>query len=251
MAALAGLVGGCASANNLLPQSARNLPHNMSGYQQSVETEYRSINADLNQAIRVEETVVASDPGYTGGYERLASLFILAGQTSSAVDVLKRATARAPRHSEVWVALGQAEAAYGTPKASEHAYRRALSVNAGAWMAWDGLGFVAVSEGQSRSAWRDSQSALDVGGQQGPTMDLRGRVLLQQGDPGGALVQFSDAAKLEPNWWQAYYDEARAQLALGEYKAAGRALRRAARLNPSSGSVWQMKTALSQIQRRL
>jgi tetratricopeptide (TPR) repeat protein len=242
---------GCAPANNLLPAANQHLPRGMAAYQQSVEINQRNISAELNQAIRTEETVVATDPGYANGYIRLAGLFLKAGQPSAALAALKRACQVKPGDAAHWVVLGQAQAAYGTPQNAVNAYRRALSINPGQWIAWDGLGFVAVTQGHLSQASQDAQRAFQAGGPQGPTYDLMGRILLEKNDPTDALTLFREAEQVESTWWQPYYDQARAELALGDQSAAGRALARSLQLDPMRGQAWQLKSQLGQAERKV
>ncbi len=242
---------GCGSNNYLLPSAAKRLPNGMAGYQQAVERQSRDITAELNVAIRNEETVVATDPGYAGGYMRLASLFIEGGQPHSALSALRIACRLAPKNGSDWVTLGQAEARYGSLAAAQSAYQQALRLNPGNWMAWDGTGFLAVSRSHYADAWKDGETALEAGGVQGPTEDLMGRVLYGQGDPSGALQYYAKAQAVEPNWWQSYYDAARASMALGDQHGAEISLGRALQLDPGSGAVWQLKRNLSRAERNV
>lgn len=254
LAVLGGLllaVSGCASTNYLVPVANRHLPRNMSGYQESIETQSRTLTSTLNQTIKTEETVLANDPGYVNGYIRMAGLFIRAGQTQAAIQTLTRACHLEPQNAAHWLVLGQAEAIYGTSQAASAAYHQALKVNPAQWAAWDGLGFLAISHGALGEAWKDSQAALQTGGPEGPTDDLMGRVLAAQGDPSGALSYYVQAQQVEPNWWQSYYDAARANLVLGNQRTAMKDFSRALQLDPTSGPVWQWKMALSQAEKRV
>jgi tetratricopeptide (TPR) repeat protein len=247
---LAVTAAGCSSSYSALPASGQNLPGGFSGYQQAVETEYRAMTATLNQSIRTQEAVVANNPRYADGYVRLAGLFMRAGQSQAALAALRLACQAEPGRVKFWVVLAQAQQSVGLTAHSMKTYRHALKLNPADWIAWDGLGFDAVLMNQPHQAWIDAQRAMAVGGSDGPTWDLAGRVLLEQGDAADALTDFNRAQTVESNWWQPYYDAARADLALGMARGAVRNLARAARLDPTNGAVWQLNAALSRVERR-
>lgn len=245
------MLTGCAHTNYLLPQANQNLPRGMARYQQSIETQTRALNATLNQAIRTEESVLAHDPGYANGYMRLGDLFLRAGQTQSVLWALTQACHAAPHNATDWVTLGQAEALYGTMAGARLAYHRAIKANPGEWVAFDGLAYLAISRKNLQKAWNDAKTALRLGGGQGPTYDVMGRVLWAKGDPTDALTYYRQAQKVEPSWWQSYYDAGRAELALGDQRLAQKEFARALKVDPSSGPVWQVDSALRRVERTL
>jgi tetratricopeptide (TPR) repeat protein len=238
------MLTGCASSDYFVPAAAKTVPRGVLSYQQAVETQYRSLTSTLNQAIDAEETVVRADRTYVPGYLRLASLFIKAGQENAALETLGQVCRLDPKKAQYWVILGQAAAMFGHPGQAREAYSEAVHVNPGDWTAWDGLGFVAISVGQLRMAWRDGETALKAGGAEGPTFDVLGRVLLGDDDPADALTEFKKTTQVESNWWEGYYDAARAELALGHRRLAVKDLDRASALDPSSGPVWELETKL-------
>lgn len=235
---------GCASSDYFVPAAAKTVPRGVLAYQQAVETQYRSLTSTLNQAIEAEETVLRSDRTYVPGYLRLASLFIKAGQENAALTTLREVCQLEPGKAKNWVVLGQAAALFGHSGQARQAYLQAVHVNPGDWKAWDGLGFVAIASGHFQVAWRDAETALKTGGAEGPTFDVLGRVLLEEGDPVDALGEFNKTTQVESNWWQGYYDTARAELALGYRRRAVKDLDRASALNPSSGVVWELQMQL-------
>lgn len=247
---LAVVATGCSNANNYVPVADRHLPNHMASYQQAVETQYRSLIASLNQTIRSQEAIVATDPNYADGYVRLAGLFLHAGEPNAAISALRRATQAAPGRAKYWVLLGQALGNTGQSVSSETAYKQALRINPGDWIAWDGLGFAAVSTNHLKTAWTDVQRALAVGGNDGPTWDLAGRTLLAEGDTSGALADFQRSQQVESNWWQPYYDAARADLTLGNTRGAVRSLARAKSLDPTNGLVWELNQEITSAQGR-
>ncbi len=251
LAAVGLMLTGCAHTNYLLPQANQHLPRGMAGYQESVETQTRTLTATLNQAIRTEETVLAHDPGYANGYMRLGDLLLRAGQTQSVLWALTQACHLAPHNATDWVTLGQAEALYGTMARARSAYHRAIRANPGEWIAFDGLAYLAISRKNLQKAWNDAKTALKLGGEEGPTYDVMGRVLLAKGDPADALTYYRQAQKVEPSWWQSYYDAGRAELALGNQHLAQQEFVRALKLDPTNGQVWQIHSALMRVERTL
>lgn len=241
---LALVMSGCANSAYLVPSADRALPRALLGYQQSVETRYQTLTVTVDQAIRAEEVVLSQDPRYAPGYIRLGGLFLRAGQPQAALRALETACHLAPNNGSDWVVLGQAEAQWGSASAAMSAYRHALAINPGNWRAWDGEGFLAVTHNEYSLAWKDGQAALLAAGEEGPTLDLMGRVLLAEGDASDALIYFSDAQAIEPSWWQSYYDAGRADAMLGNRQPALDALHRALQLNPTSGSVWALAQSL-------
>ncbi|MCY0879781.1 MAG: tetratricopeptide repeat protein [Firmicutes bacterium] len=238
------VLSGCASSDNLIPQSARQAPSAALAYQQAVEVRYRSLSVDLDQAIRAEEVVLAADPGYAPGYIRLAGLLLASGEPSAAVSALTRAAKLEPHDSKTWTTLGQLDERLGRTAQAISAYRHALAINPGAWMAWDGLGFVEADEGQYAKAWRNSQRALMSGGEQGPTLDLMGWVLYEDGDAQEALTFFNQAASVQPDWWQSYYDAGLADIALGHRHQAVSNFTHALSLNPTAFQAWELRQAI-------
>jgi tetratricopeptide (TPR) repeat protein len=242
--ALTALLSGCANGATLVPPSAQQAPQSVLAYQQAVEGRYRSLVVELDQAIRSEEVVLAADPRYAPGYVRLAGLLLTAGQPDAAVSALRHAVVLQPHDSETWTTLGQLLARLKENRQALIAYRQALSANPGNWMAWDGAGFVEAAEGHAAKAWGDSQRALISGGQQGPTLDLMGRILYQEGDPQEALTFFEDAASVQPDWWQSYYDAGLADIALGHRHQAVNNFTHALSLNPAAAEAWQLRQTI-------
>ncbi len=239
------LLAGCGTNQYLLsPSAVAGAPPSTAQYQQAVELHYHALTQNLDQAINSEEVALSQDPRYAPGYVRLGGLFLMAGETSGAIAALKDACSLAPRNAVDWVILGQAEARVGQPRQAALAYQRALHVNPGAWKAWDGLGFLAVSQHAYRTAWKDGQTALLAAGEEGPTLDLMGRVLLSEGDASDALTYFTDAEEVQPGWWQSYNDAGRANLALGDASDALQNFRQAVSLNPTDASAWAHVNAI-------
>lgn len=245
LGAVSVLAAGCQSTQYLVPSAQRAvLTPALQSYQQSADLHNTALSQDLDQAIRAEEVVVSQDPAYATGYETLGGLFWHAGHFQAALQAFKRACHAAPRNAGDWVVMAQAEARLGQTTLASRSFRHALALNPGSWMAWDGLGLLAVSAQAWHRAWSDAEAALTAGGQQAPTMDLMGRVLYGQGDANDALTYFTDAQEIESTWWQSYYDAGRAELALGNRRSALRDLNRATALNPGAGQAWQLAQAV-------
>lgn len=238
------MLSGCASANNLVPSAGHPLSFNSARYQQAVEERHHVIVTNINQAIRSEEVVLSGNPRYVPGYIRLAGLFFESGDVQSGLQALQTACSLNPHNAQDWVILGQAEERYALAGPAQKAFGRAVALNPALWTAWDGQGFLAVSSHQDHKAWQDAERATLVGGEQGPTLDLMGQVLLGEGDAQDALTYFTDAEEVEPSWWQSYYNAAQAQLALGDRQDAIKSLNQATALNPGQGLAWQLKQRL-------
>lgn len=245
LGAVAVLAAGCQSEQYLVPSAQRAvLTPALQSYQQSADLHNTALSQDLDQAIRAEEVVVSQDPAYAPGFEKLGGLFWHAGQFQAALQAFKKACQAASGNAGDWVAMAQAEARLGHSAQAAAAFRHALALNPGSWMAWDGLGLLAVSGQAWQKAWSDAERALTAGGQQAPTLDLMGRVLYGQGDANDALTYFTDAEEIESTWWQSYYDAGRAELALGNRRSALKDLNRATALNPGAGQAWQLAQAV-------
>lgn len=241
-------LAGCGSNQYRLP-SQPHVPSTVLPYQQAVEQHYHTVVKNLDQAIHSEEVTLGTDPAFAAGYVRLGGLFFMAGQDQASLKALETACHLAPRSAADQVVLGQTAAAIGRLTVAQNAYRQALRFNPGAWQAWDGLGFLATGRSQYQMAWQDGQSALVAAGEEGPTLDLLGRVLIGEGDMTDALRYFADATQVEPDWWQSYYDKGRAYLALGDVSKARRNFSAALSLDPANGVVWDALENLHQNRR--
>lgn len=214
-------------------------------YQQGVETRNHTVQINLGRAISSEESAILQDPTWAPAYVRLAGLFWNADQPRSALATMKKACSLDPSSTNER-RLGQMAQAMQQPKIAVQAYRSALARNPGDWMAWDGLAGIAVDQKQWTTALNDVRQSLLVGGPQGVTFDLWGRIEQHQGRWRQAAIDYRNAEAASPGWWRSYYDLAQVEIHWGATVTAENLLRQGLQANPSNGKIWRLLETLPQ-----
>lgn len=243
VAAVGFLAAGCGSGAFLLPPHAGGNPI-ARAYQQGVESRYQQVETSLQDAATSEELAVAHDPRWAPAYARLATLFLALGEPQEAAATARMAARLAPHAAVYWIDWGEMASAAGDAKTAGTAFRRALRINPAAWRALDGLAVEAVARGRFSAASGYLRRALEIAGPEGETYEAFGRLEEAEGNLGGAVRYYLEAASTYPGWWRPHYDLARIDLRTGHPGKAGAQLRTALSEDPGSAKAWLLLQSL-------
>ncbi len=241
------LLSACGSEAYLVPAGAH--PHNSRVLQdqQAVEIRYRTIQFNVQRAISTQESALVADPRWADGYSRLSDLFWDENQPKAALAEAAKACQLDPGNVVYWDNLGSMAVKLSDWSEAASAYGHALKRNAAQWQAYVGLGLTALGQKNVTLARRDAQSALAVGGAQGPTYALYGQVSQYLGNWTDAATYYRNAVAANPDWWQGYYDMAAVEVHWGEISQAESNIRRALRDSPESPQPWMLLQSLPQV----
>lgn len=205
------------------------------GFYAAGQARWARARFDLTRAASDQEQAILREPKVSAPYARLAQVMDALGHPGTALALMQQALQLNPTSATYENDVGLLAVESRRWQVAAAAYGRARRQHPADWLALDGLALVAIHRHAWTSAGADLEAAQSLGGPQGETYDVWGRLLLAEAQPRAALSFFQDAHRVSPEWWQADYDVARAELALHQRAAAVRAAEAALRANPAAG----------------
>ena len=177
----------------------------------------------LEQAGRADEADAAmdalaeSDPTAPGVLLNQAALKLERGDAQSASDILDRLLASAPENPESALLLrAEASITLGRLDVAARDFATVREAHPADAEMLNGLCWTAATAGALLDqALLDCDAALAIAPDNAAILDSRGRVLLQQGDPAGALVAYDAALAIAPELPASLYGRGLARIALG------------------------------------
>lgn len=177
----------------------------------------------LEQAGRTAEAeaemdaLAAADPAGAGVLLNQAALKLQRGNAQAASDILDRLLATAPESNPSALVLrGEASIELGRLDLAERDFATVREAHPADANILNNLCWTAATAGVLLDqALRDCEAALAVAPDNPGILDSRGRVLLQQGDPEGAIVAYEAALAIAPELPASLYGRGLARIALG------------------------------------
>jgi len=214
------------------------------GFYAAGQARWTRARFDLTRAAYDQEQAILREPTLSAPYARLAEVMAALGHPGSALALMQHALKLNPTSATYENDVGLLAVENQRWQVAATAYGRARRQHPADWLALDGLALVAIHRRDWTSAGGDLEAAESLGGPEGQTYDVWGRLLLAEAQPGAALSFFQDAHRVSPAWWQADYDVARAELALHNRAAAAQAAQAALKANPAAGPALTLLVGL-------
>lgn len=205
-----------------------------------------TLKNDLPGAIRSFEAALAKEPGYFPPVASLAALDMLAKKPEEARKRFNAFIQAQPKSWQARMALAELEARAGAPAATvTAALREAVKVNPIEPQPHVGLVNHLIATGEAKAALLAAQDASAALPNSMEVMDTLGRAELAAGDQQRALSTFKKLAGLQPRSALPELRLAETYAAMKDSEQAGRALRRAAELQPGNLAVTRAQARLA------
>lgn len=165
---------------------------------------------------------------------RLAERLRRAGDGAGAMALLREA-AESSGLPEAWRALAEHQRSGGDLSGAEESLNRAIEASSGT--ASEGLRAALAGLRIESGRFDEAQALIDALSDPGQRSLLRGRLLLERGDAGGALAALDDAVRRWPDQAGVRYLAGSAALRAGDAGRAEQELREALRADPSGSDA--------------
>ncbi len=153
------------------------------------------------------------------GFFREAALLRQSGKLHEAEALLRNAVAKYPNNSDLWIIRGVVLAAMRRHIDALWCYRAALTLNPNASDAWTNLGNALVTLKQTKTAIACHERAIAFARKDDPLLYHNlGAALCGARQYHEAIVAFTRALEINPNFHDARWDRALSYLYLGDYE---------------------------------
>lgn len=154
------------------------------------------------------------------------------------IELWQRAVISAPKDDQARVGLGMALLDAGRISEARVAFEEALELNDQNWTALLQLGLLTLEEDPDAAlTYLDRSAQAAPTGNKSLPLVARGDYLLDQGDPKGARFAYEAATVDMPFLFDAHFGLGRALEELGDKKGALREYREAARFDPENQAI--------------
>ncbi len=205
-----------------------------------------SLKNDMPGAIKSFEAAIAKEPAYFPPVASLAALDLMAQKSEDARKRFNTFIAAQPKSWQARLALAELEARIGAPAATvTTALREAVKVNPAEPRPHIALVNHLVATDDAKAALLAAQDATAALPNSTEVMEVLGRAELAAGDHQRALSTFKKLASLQPRNATPELRLAETYAAMKDSESAGRALRRAAELQPGSTTIARAQARLA------
>jgi tetratricopeptide (TPR) repeat protein len=182
------------------------------------------------------ERIPAEDADYLPALKVKAKALYLLARGRDAVATLKEAAARAPADAEIPYDLGRIYYQQGRYVEAEQSLRRAITLDAAAYKAWDALGLAYEALGDRVKARQHYLKAIALVHKDHPDYDVVyanvADLLIKEGDYERAFDFAAEAGQRDPEEPRNLYLAGKALARLGRHDLSVRWFQQATRLNP-------------------
>ena len=201
---------------------------------------------DLAGATKNFEAAIVKEPAYFPPVASLAALDMAAKRPEEARKRFNAFIAQQPKSWQARMAIAELEARIGAPAATvTAALREAVKVNPAEPRPHIGLVNHLIGTGEANAALLAGQDAAAALPNNNEVMDALGRAELNAGDHQRALSTFKKLASLQPRNAVPEMRLAQTHAAMKDSESAGRALRRAAELQPGNMAIARAQAGLA------
>jgi len=188
------------------------------------------------EALPPLDRIPADDPDYVQALKVRAKALYLLARDPDAEAALKTAAARAPADPEISYDLGRMYYQLGRHVEAAEALRRATTLDASAYKAWDALGLTYEALGDTAKARQHYLKAIALVHKDHPHYDVVyanfADLLIKQGDFERAFDLAAEAAQRNPDEPRNLYLAGKALVRLGRPDVSLRWLEQSIKLNP-------------------
>ena len=195
---------------------------------------------DAAGARRSFEAALAKDAKYYPAVAALASMDVATGKPADARQRVTAFLTVSPNNAQALMLLAEIPGDSGAP-AEDATQRLAEAVRANPGTARTHLALIGryIQQANRPAALAAAQAAAVALPNDLSIMDALGQAQLLAGEAQQAASTFRKLAALQPGSAQVQMNLAEAQVAAKDYEAAGRALKRAAEVDPKLGAAWR------------
>ncbi len=205
-----------------------------------------------NERAKAEDAfkaAISADSQFVEAKNNLGVLYACTGKDLDAIELFRAAIQGRPEYAPAHINLGLVLAAEGKYPEAEREFRLALRSSAKNLNAYNALGMIAAKLGRGDEAIEILQKVLRARPDSAIAHVNLGMALSTDGfDLQGALVQFSEAIRLDPNSAAAHFNKGRVLFDLNRFEESRAELDTACRLQPDNVQALYL---LAQVEKKL